>query len=276
MVDSGRSVEIRLGQPLRAALPQEPAAHVGVANLGCRIPCRSRVRCEVSRSWWRAGSVRLFRRLGRPSRRGRSAPVPQLRHTSRRGHVESGHGRGHASPSRVVVTGIPAPDFWSLVAPIPADSPAPDFRAPVARPEASGHRTPPARARRCPCRSAPWSASGGRTAPTAAWVVSYPASSRWWSSWSTKCCRLLDVIENAYECGTLGSFASTRSVSVPADEEVQIWGGTLPTRGMRKALPVSLGRAPGGPCSARRRCAHGRGRPGAGRSSPGAGRVGLS
>jgi hypothetical protein len=30
----------------------------------------------------------------------------------------------------------------------------------------------------------------------------------------------------------LGSFVPTRSVSVPADEKVQIWGGTLPTKGM--------------------------------------------
>jgi hypothetical protein len=43
---------------------------------------------------------------------------------------------------------------------------------------------------------------------------------------------MLDVIENAYECGSLGSLVPTRSVSVPADEEVQIWGGTLQTKGM--------------------------------------------
>jgi hypothetical protein len=42
---------------------------------------------------------------------------------------------------------------------------------------------------------------------------------------------VLSVIENAYECGSLGSLVPTRSVSVPADEEVQIWGGTLPTKG---------------------------------------------
>jgi hypothetical protein len=42
---------------------------------------------------------------------------------------------------------------------------------------------------------------------------------------------VLSVTENAYECGSLGSFVPTRSVSVPADEEVQIWGGTLPTKG---------------------------------------------
>jgi len=47
----------------------------------------------------------------------------------------------------------------------------------------------------------------------------------------------LDVIENAYECGSLGSFAPTRSVSVPADDEVQIWGGTLPTKGARRGPP---------------------------------------
>lgn len=156
MVASRRSVEIRLGQPLGAALPQEPAAHVGRRQPG---GAASRVgrRCVVTSVV--VGGVRdqhdCFAALVDPY-----APGPVCSVSTAAAYRASGvtwrvvmgadmrRGGGHWHTG----AGSPVPD-----GPISADSPAPDFRALVARPEAPGHPIPLTRAGRCPCWWAPWS-----------------------------------------------------------------------------------------------------------------------